>query len=84
MGNQVCALGPEPDGDPLLLLATEKTRPANVRGETNQSSLPAHTTTSLRYKMTQRHIRQNTSGKVSLGPCQLKAGRWGSVSVSSV
>lgn len=34
--------------------------------------------------MTQRHIRQNGSGKDSLWPCQLKARRWGSVSVSCV
>lgn len=29
------------------------------------------------WKMTQSHIRPNRSGKDSLGPCQLRARRWG-------
>lgn len=76
MGNQVCALGPQPGEVSLLFLAGEKTRPAYVRGKPTR--VPPC------YKMTQRHIRQNRSGKASLGPCQLKARRWGSVSVSLV
>ncbi len=76
MGNRVCALGPQPGEALLPFLAGEKTVTAYVRGEPTR--VPPC------YKMTQRHIRQNRSGKASLGPCQLKAKRWGSVSVSSV
>ena len=79
MGNQVCALGSEPGEAPLLFLAGEKIIAVYVRGETEQNPTPPPS-----FKMTQRHIRQNRSGKDSLGPCQLKARRWGSVSVSSV
>jgi len=76
MGSQVCALGPQPGEAPLLFLAGEKTKPAYVRGKPSRV-YPC-------YKMTQRHISQNRSGNAGLGPCQLKARRWGSVSVSSV
>lgn len=76
MGNQVCALGPQLGEAPLLFLA----------GGENETSLRKGEVTSAppRYKMTQRHIRQNRSGKASLRPCQLKVRRRRSVSVSSV
>lgn len=38
MGNQVCALGPQPSEASLLFLAGEKTRPAYVRGKPTRVS----------------------------------------------
>lgn len=84
MGNQVCALGSQPGEVPLLFLRWgEKTRPVYVKGRTEGGSTTT-TTLPLCYKMTQRHISANRSGKDSLWPCQLKARRRGIVSVTFV
>lgn len=77
MGNRVCALGPQPGEAPSPFSCWGENKSSLRKGWKTDQSSP------LCYKMTQRHIRQNRSGKASLGPCQLKARRWGSVSVSS-